>query len=142
MKARFAMGWRLLLVLLVEVAMLGLAGCGGGGGGDGDNGGGGSGGGTFQGSYSGTFNGTDIGTWRITVNSVGDLVGTAHSNLENLDYTIDGSVNGAGVLTAGLYDGSLYKGTYNGAISAAGAVSGTWHSTDSENSGAFTGQRS
>lgn len=135
MSKRFAMGWRWALALVAAAGLAGAVGCGGGGGDD-DGGGG-----AFRGSYAGTFSGTDAGTWRITVDGDGGLIGTAHSSWENLDYTIDGSVNEAGVLTAGLYDGDRYSGTYDGTISAAGAVGGTWGSADGSETGAFAGQR-
>lgn len=137
MSRRFTMGWRWALALVAAAGMAGAVGCGGGG----DDDGGGDEGGAFQGSYAGTFSGTDAGTWRITVDDAGGLVGTAHSNWENLDYTVDGSVNEAGVLTAGLYDGDRYSGTYDGTISAAGAVGGVWGSVDGSESGTFAGQR-
>ena len=135
MSKGFATGWRWMAAVAAGAAVLGLAGCGGG---DGD---GEAGGGAFQGNYAGTFRGSDVGTWQIAVNGDGDLAGTAHSNWENLDYTIDGSVNAAGTLAAGLYAGSQYRGTYNGVISAAGAVSGTWTSSESVDSGTFAGRK-
>ena len=143
MSKRFAMGWRRVLALVAAVGLAGVAGCGGDGNDDGadDAADDASVDGTFQGAYEGTFSGTDEGTWQITVDGDGGLVGTAHSSLENLDYTIDGSVDEAGVLTAGLYTGDLYRGTYDGTISAEGAVGGTWGSVDGSETGTFAGQR-
>ena len=142
MKAGYTLGWRWALALAAAAGMVALAGCGGGGGDDeGDQNGAGGGGGTFAGNYDGSFNGTDAGTWQIVVAGDGNLTGTAHSTVENLDYALDGSVTEEGVLAAGMYDGSLYAGTYTGTIAADGAVTGTWESEDGAENGSFEGQR-
>jgi len=125
-------GW---IVVLVAACGL-LAGCGGGGSGDDDGGGG-----AFQGTYVGTFTGTDAGTWRLVVAGDGAVAGTAHSTAEDLDYVVSGEVDEAGLLTAGLYDGGLYRGTYTGTIAASGAVAGTWSNDDGSDRGTFAGQK-
>ena len=135
MDRKFAVGGVWIMAL---AAIFGLmAGCGGGGSGD-DAGGGG---GAFQGSYAGTFTGTDAGTWQIAVDGAGALEGTAHSNVEDLDYVISGEVDENGTLTAGLYNNGIYRGTYEGTIAANGAVTGMWSNDDDSENGTFAGQK-
>ena len=125
--------WRLVWVLM---AAMGFAGCDSSGGDDAGNWGG-----AFQGAYSGTFSGTEEGSWRFSVNAVGDLTGAVYSTSENRNYTLEGSVDASGDLQMGLYNGSQNNGTYSGTINASGEVTGTWNSADSVNSGNFTGKR-
>ena len=137
MSKRNAAGWAWALAL---AAIFGLmAGCGGGGSGDDDGAGGG--GGAFQGAYAGTFTGTDAGTWQIAVDGDGALEGTAHSDVEDLDYVVSGEVDEAGTLTAGLYNNGLYRGSYEGTIAANGAVTGAWSNDDDSENGTFAGQK-
>ncbi len=135
MKKGFTSGWSLAVALLVGLALLGFTGCGG------SSGGGGSGGGAFAGNYTGTFNGSDQGTVVFTVDGNGIVAGVAHSTMEDADYVVSGDVNEAGELSAGLYGGGVYTGTYVGTIDAGGAVRGTWRSEDGSESGTFAAQK-
>lgn len=132
MSKRNAAGWVWALALAAVVGL--LAGCGGGGDDD-------AGGGAFQGTYAGTFNGTDAGTWRFVVDGEGLIDGSAHSNVDELDYVVSGTVDEAGTLSAGLYDNGIYAGDYTGAIAADGAVAGIWSNEDGTDRGTFAGQK-
>ena len=89
--------------------------------------------------YSGTFSGDSSGLWTIVVDTSGNIIGYGHSDSDDTDFTITGTVNSNGKLTmiGGI---ATTDAPFSGTISPLpGEVSGTWGNPLSDDSGTFNG---
>jgi hypothetical protein len=98
--------------------------------------------GSFAGSYSGTYSGAETGTFAVTVNSLGQVSGTATSTTyAGLVFTVTGNVGGSGAVSLSA-SGQVGSASFVGTITGAGSVSGTWTYTSGlSGNGIFSGQR-
>ncbi|MBF0224607.1 MAG: hypothetical protein HQK76_04045 [Desulfobacterales bacterium] len=79
----------------------------------------------FEGQYKGTYFGIFSGTWELTIDSYGTILGTS-SSIDNSEvFAVWGSVDlsGAMVFTEGF---STSGTTFNGSVNSSGKINGKW----------------
>lgn len=96
---------------------------------------------SFEGKYTGTFSGGDYGTFTLTIDSQGDISGTAYSEKYEDAYSVSGEISSDGEMnmTAGSADTGA---TFKGSIDSSGTISGTWKNSYYGISGTFSGSKS
>jgi hypothetical protein len=95
----------------------------------------------LSGNYSGSYGGANVGTWSVTVSTNGTITGNGHSNTDNVDFTISGSVNTAGSTSFSSTSGIAGTADFTGSINIATAmVSGNW-TFSGGGGGSFTGSK-
>jgi hypothetical protein len=94
----------------------------------------------FAGQYTGTFSGDDYGTFSVTVDSQGNISGTAWSNRYEEQYSISGTISSSGqiYMVAGNVDTGA---TFQGSADSSGNMQGTWEDPYYGNSGVFSGTK-
>ena len=94
--------------------------------------------GLYLGYYEGTFSGDDTGTWALTVDSNGNIVGDGFSNNDSASFTLSGTVGPDG--NGQVSSGNVSTGaTFSGVFSRDGIFSGTWENIQFAESGTFSG---
>ena len=95
---------------------------------------------SLVGSYAGTYSGTSSGTWEFTIDSSGNLTGTAtETGFPDGPTTLSGSVSSSGVFdVAGASAGGA---TFSGSTTRSGEITGTWQDIADGESGTFRGNR-
>lgn len=97
---------------------------------------------SFAGTYSGTYSGAEVGTFNVVVLPAGVISGNVFSQtFAGQVFPVSGQVgsNGQVSLTA---TGQAGSSSFNGSISASGALSGTWsYNSPLTGGGTFSGQR-
>lgn len=92
--------------------------------------------------YAGTYSGDDSGSWEVTINNAGGIIGTGQSNAYG-SFDIAGTVGSSGEadfttgIAAGTQVGAVYAGTFN---RADGTASGVWEGGCCE-TGSWSGAR-
>jgi len=91
----------------------------------------------YQGNWAGSYTGGDNGTWSATIDSDGNVSGSATSNVFSQTYNLEGTVSSEGVFTATV--GSATSGaTFTGNIDGDN-VTGTWINSSAGLSGNWSG---
>jgi hypothetical protein len=97
---------------------------------------------SFAGTYAGTYGGVEVGTFNVTISSLGVVTGNVVSQTFNGQvFPVSGQVgsNGQVSLTA---TGQAGSSNFLGSISSGGVVSGNWgYGAPLTGGGTFTGQR-
>ena len=94
----------------------------------------------FAGQYTGTFSGGDYGTFSVTVDSQGNISGTAWSNRYEEQYSISGTISSSGQIY--MVAGHVDTGTiFQGSADSSGNVQGTWENSYYSISGVFSGTK-
>lgn len=78
----------------------------------------------YIGTWSGTYEGSDKGVWNIVVASDGKVKGTMHSDTNNENYNISGTVTTSGELNASV--GLPSDGSFKGALTPDKKGNGNW----------------
>ena len=92
----------------------------------------------FAGQYTGTFSGDDYGTFFVTVDSQGNISGTACSNRYQEEHSISGTTSSSGQIY--MVAGNVDTGTtFRGSADSSGNVLGTWENPYYGMSGVFSG---
>lgn len=95
---------------------------------------------SFAGNYRGTFTGAEVGTFAVTISSLGVISGSTFSQTYNQTVPVTGRITASGSVSI-TATGSAGTGQFSGAVNAAGTLSGTWNYQQSTVGGTFTGQR-
>lgn len=94
----------------------------------------------LAGGYSGTYSGGDNGSWSMTVNSAGNISGTAQSAVYKEKYSVLGTMASSGSMTLAI--GMVSSGsTFRGKVDSSGNVQGTWENLYDSINGEFTGNK-
>lgn len=95
---------------------------------------------SLVGMYAGTYSGTSGGTWTFTIDSSGNLRGTAtETGFPDGPTTLSGSVSSSGVFD--VVGSSAGGATFSGSTTRSGDISGTWQDLADAESGTFSGNR-
>ncbi len=94
----------------------------------------------YEGSWTGSYSGDDYGVWTATINSEGEVSGSAISDsLPNFPFDLSGTVSESGAFDA---QANVFVGTINfeGQIQGSGA-SGSWSNLQAGIAGSWTGSK-
>ncbi|MBV8326789.1 hypothetical protein [Chryseobacterium sp.] len=78
----------------------------------------------YVGTWSGSYDGNDKGVWNIVVDNTGKVVGTMHSDVNNENYNISGTLTEKGDLNAVV--GLPSKGDFRGTLTVDKKGNGSW----------------
>lgn len=96
----------------------------------------------FAGSYSGTYSGLSSGTWQLTIDNSGLVLGT-YTPTGGVTGTLNGSMSPE-LTTGGRYafDGGASNGIWSGYLDVnTGAFNGIWTSGGGQDDGTYTGRK-
>jgi len=78
----------------------------------------------FIGTWQGTYDGSDKGVWNIVVANDGKVTGTMHSDVNQENYNISGTVTSSGDINAAV--GLPSDGEFRGNLTTDKKGSGSW----------------
>ena len=78
----------------------------------------------YDGTWTGRFDGSDYGTFSLEIDEKGDILGTAFTERLRVEFSLEGTVNANGEITA---SNSSNGAVFEGVLKADGTTStGTW----------------